>query len=98
VSEENVKLILSLYPAGDPDWVQLIHSISERVLVLNNECGRREGSAKDVRDRRATLWTMRDGKASRLDTYARISRCGSSLAPVRQRTAKRWRVGRTVPR
>ena len=25
MSEETVNLILSLYPAGDPDWVQLIH-------------------------------------------------------------------------
>jgi hypothetical protein len=39
------------------------------VLVLNNDCGRREGGAKDVRGRLATLWTMRDGKVSRLDTY-----------------------------
>ena len=53
--EENVKLILSLYPAGDPDWVQLIHSISERVLVLNNDRRRREGSPHDVSGRLATL-------------------------------------------
>jgi hypothetical protein len=119
-----------LYPAGDPDWVQLIHDddmwaaqveawssffhldfecvshvvggerhyagldglrafmldwtvpwvtyrvdpgeaidLGERVLLLNTDCGRREGSAQDVRGRLATLWTMRDGKVSRLDLY-----------------------------
>jgi hypothetical protein len=129
VSDENVTLILSLYPAGDPDYVQLIQDddmwaaqveawssffhldfecvwhhfggerhytglnglgafmldwmapwvtyrigveeaidLGERVLLLNNDCGRREGSAQDVRGRLATLWTMRDGKVSGLDT------------------------------
>jgi ketosteroid isomerase-like protein len=119
-----------LYPADDPDWVQLIHDddmwaarveawgsffhvdfecvwhpfggerhyagldglrafmrdwtapwviyrvrveeaidLGDRVLVLNNDRGRREESAQDVRGRLATLWTMRDGRVSRLDTY-----------------------------
>jgi hypothetical protein len=35
----------------------------------NTDCGRREGSAQDVSGRLATLWTMRDGKVSRLDTH-----------------------------
>ena len=143
MSEENVNLILSLYPAGDPDWVQLIHDddmwaaqveawssffhldfecvwhhfggerhyagldglrafrldwttpwvtyridveeamdLGGRVLVLNNDCGRCGAAACQRRRMRCTA----------------VSRSGSPPAPVGQTTAKRWRVGRIVPR
>jgi ketosteroid isomerase-like protein len=43
--------------------------LGERVLVLNQDRGRREGSPLEVRGRVAALWTVRDGKVARLDAY-----------------------------
>jgi ketosteroid isomerase-like protein len=43
--------------------------LGERVLVLNNDRGRREGSTHEVRGRVAALWTIRDGTSIRLDAY-----------------------------
>jgi ketosteroid isomerase-like protein len=43
--------------------------LGERVLVLNHDHGRREGSTQEVRGRVAAVWTIRDGKITRLDAY-----------------------------
>ena len=44
--------------------------LGERVLVLNHDCGRREGSTAEVRRRLGAVWTVRDGKIARLDAYS----------------------------
>jgi ketosteroid isomerase-like protein len=44
--------------------------LGERVLLLNHDCGRREGSTQEVRGRLGAVWTIRDGKAARLDAYS----------------------------
>jgi len=36
--------------------------LGERVLLLNHDRGRREGSTHEVRGRVAAVWTIRDGK------------------------------------
>jgi ketosteroid isomerase-like protein len=130
MSQENVELVLGLYPAPDVDYVQLygdetlwtawaepvapfLHAdfdcfmytfgserryagvdglrafmldwmapwvtyrvemeqvidLGERVLILNYDCGRHEGSTREVRGRVAAVWTVRDGKIARLDAY-----------------------------
>jgi ketosteroid isomerase-like protein len=43
--------------------------LGERVLLLNHDCGRREGSTGEVRGRLGAVWTIRDGKIARLDAY-----------------------------
>jgi ketosteroid isomerase-like protein len=43
--------------------------LGERVLLLNHDCGRREGSTQEVRGRLGAVWTIRDGKIARLDAY-----------------------------
>jgi ketosteroid isomerase-like protein len=43
--------------------------LGERVLVLNNDRGCREGSTQEVKGRVAAVWTIRDGKIARLDAY-----------------------------
>lgn len=43
--------------------------LGERVLLLNHDRGRREGSAREVRGRLGAVWTIRDGKVARLDAY-----------------------------
>jgi ketosteroid isomerase-like protein len=43
--------------------------LGERVLLLNHDRGRREGSTQEVRGRLAAVFTIRDGKVARLDTY-----------------------------
>jgi ketosteroid isomerase-like protein len=43
--------------------------LDDRVLLLNRDRGRREGTAKEVRGRIAALWTIRDRKIARLDAY-----------------------------
>jgi hypothetical protein len=43
--------------------------LGERVLVLNHDRGRREGSTSEVRGRVAALWTIHEGKVARLDAY-----------------------------
>jgi ketosteroid isomerase-like protein len=43
--------------------------LGERVLLLNHDRGRREGSTQEVRGRLAAVFTIRDGKIARLDTY-----------------------------
>jgi ketosteroid isomerase-like protein len=43
--------------------------LGERVLLLNRDRGRREGSTQEVRGRLAAVWTIRDGKVARLDAY-----------------------------
>ena len=43
--------------------------LGERVLLLNQDRGRREGSTQEVRGRLAAVFTIRDKKVARLDTY-----------------------------
>jgi ketosteroid isomerase-like protein len=43
--------------------------LGERVLLLNHDRGRREGSTQEVGGRLAAVFTIRDGKIARLDTY-----------------------------
>ena len=43
--------------------------LGERVLLLNHDRGRREGSTQEVRGRLPAVFTIRDGKIARLDTY-----------------------------
>jgi ketosteroid isomerase-like protein len=43
--------------------------LGERVLLLNHDRGRREGSTQEVRGRVGAVWTVRDGKIARLDAY-----------------------------
>jgi hypothetical protein len=43
--------------------------LGERVLLLNHDHGRREGSTQEIRGRLAAVFTIRDGKVARLDTY-----------------------------
>jgi ketosteroid isomerase-like protein len=43
--------------------------LGERVLLLNHDLGRREGSTQEVKGRIAAVWTIRDGKIARLDAY-----------------------------
>jgi ketosteroid isomerase-like protein len=43
--------------------------IGERVLLLNHDRGRREGSTQEVRGRLGAVFTLRDGKIARLDAY-----------------------------
>jgi ketosteroid isomerase-like protein len=44
--------------------------LGERVLLLNRDRGRREGSMQEVEGRLAVVFTIRDGKVARLDAYA----------------------------
>ena len=44
--------------------------LGERVLLLNHDCGRREGSTQEVRGRLGAVWTIREGKIARLDAYS----------------------------
>ena len=130
MSQENVELVLGLYPAPDADFVPLyrddslwaeqaealapfVHAdfecvmyefgserryagldglrafmldwmapwvayrieieeaidLGDQVLLLNHDRGRREGSTQEVRGRIAAVFTIRDGKIARLDTY-----------------------------
>ena len=48
------------------DDVKVI-DLGERVLVLNHDWGRREGSTGEVRGDLGVVWTIRDGKVARLD-------------------------------
>jgi ketosteroid isomerase-like protein len=43
--------------------------LGERVLLLNNDRGRRERGTHEVRGRLGAIWTIRDGKIARLDAY-----------------------------
>ena len=43
--------------------------LGERVLLLNHDRGRREGSTQEVRGLLAAVFTIRDGKLARLDAY-----------------------------
>jgi ketosteroid isomerase-like protein len=43
--------------------------LGDRVLVLNQDRGRRADSEQEVRGRVAALWTLVDGKIGRLDAY-----------------------------
>jgi hypothetical protein len=43
--------------------------LGERVLLLNNDRGRREGGTHEVRGRLGAVWTVRDGKIAGLDAY-----------------------------
>jgi hypothetical protein len=43
--------------------------LGERVVLLNQDRGRREGSTQEVKGRLAAVFTIRDGKIARLDTY-----------------------------
>jgi ketosteroid isomerase-like protein len=43
--------------------------LGEQVVVLNNDRGRREDSAEDVRGRVGVVWTIHDGKIARLVAY-----------------------------
>ena len=43
--------------------------LGEQVLLLNQDRGRREGSTQEVNGRLAAVFTVRDGKVARLDTY-----------------------------
>jgi SnoaL-like domain len=43
--------------------------LGERVLLLNHDWGRREGSTGEVRGRLGAVWTIRDAKIARLDAY-----------------------------
>src|SRR5882757_2227085 len=47
---------------------EAIH-LGERVLLLNRDRGRREGSTQVVMGRLGAVWTIRDGKVARLDAY-----------------------------
>jgi ketosteroid isomerase-like protein len=44
--------------------------LGERVLLLNHDRGRREGSTGEVRGRLGAVWTIRNGKIARLDAYS----------------------------
>jgi ketosteroid isomerase-like protein len=44
--------------------------LGERVLLLNHDRGCREGSTHEVRGRVAAVFTIRDGKITRLDAYS----------------------------
>ena len=44
--------------------------LGERVVLLNNDRGRRDGSTLEVRGRLTAIWTLREGKLTRLDAYA----------------------------
>ena len=43
--------------------------LGERVLLLNHDHGCREGSMHEVRGRVAAVFSIRDGKITRLDAY-----------------------------
>jgi|SRR6266516_3088962 len=43
--------------------------LGERVLLLNHDHGCREGSTHEVRGRVAAVFSIRDGKITRLDAY-----------------------------
>jgi ketosteroid isomerase-like protein len=43
--------------------------LGERVLLLNNDRGRRGGGTHEVTGRLGAIWTIRDGKIARLDAY-----------------------------
>jgi SnoaL-like domain len=43
--------------------------LGERVLILNTDHGRREGSTQEVTGQLAVVFTIRDGKIARFDAY-----------------------------
>jgi ketosteroid isomerase-like protein len=47
--------------------IEEVIDLGERVLVLNHDWGRREGSSAEVRGDLGVIWTIRDGKVARLD-------------------------------
>jgi ketosteroid isomerase-like protein len=42
----------------------------ERVLLIVNDFGRREGSTQEVKIDGAAVWTFRDGKVARVEAFA----------------------------
>jgi hypothetical protein len=49
--------------------IEEVMDLGQRVLLLNRDCGRREGSTEDVTGRLAVIWTVRDGKIAGCDAY-----------------------------
>jgi hypothetical protein len=47
--------------------IEEVIDLGERVLVLNHDWGRREGSTGEVRGDLGVIWTIRDGKVAGLD-------------------------------
>ena len=47
--------------------IEEVIDLGERVLVLNHDWGRREGSTGEVRGDLGVIWTICDGKVARLD-------------------------------
>jgi hypothetical protein len=47
--------------------IEEVIDLGERVLVLNHDWGRREGSTGEVLGDLGVIWTIRDGKVARLD-------------------------------
>jgi ketosteroid isomerase-like protein len=44
-----------------------------RVLLLNHDYARAENSDREMQNRGAAIWTVRDGKVARFDAYANRS-------------------------
>jgi ketosteroid isomerase-like protein len=42
----------------------------DRVLMIVNDFGRREGSSTEIKSNNAAIWTIREGKVSRAEFYA----------------------------
>ena len=65
--------------AGWLDWltpwatyrieVEKAIDLGDQVLLLHRSFGRLEGSTQEVEFRGANLWTIRDGRIARLETY-----------------------------
>jgi ketosteroid isomerase-like protein len=51
--------------------MERVVDLGDRVLVLNNDRGKRETGTEDVRGRVGVVWTFHDGKIARLDAYTK---------------------------
>ena len=52
---------------------QAIDLDDARVLLLNHDYARAENSDREMQNRGAAIWTVRDGKVARFDAYANRS-------------------------
>lgn len=56
--------------------------LGEQVLVLNHDCGRRDGSTAEVRRRLGAVLTVRDGQIARLDANSTRGEALKAVGPA----------------